>query len=144
MRQGIAFAATALLLAGLLGACRRDRPEDLVRAAFEGCRTAVEAGDAAAATAPLDAAFQGPDGMDKGSARLYLMGLFRQEKVGVTVLRDDLVVRDPEAFQEVELLLTSRGGGLLPQDAGRRSFRLRWRHTGGAWKLVALQSLDGG
>ena len=124
-------------------ACRSDKPEDQVRWAFEACRHAVEAGDAPAATAPLDPAFKGPDGMDKATARLFLMGILRQEKICATVLRNEVAVRGNEAYQEVDLVLTGRSGGLLPQDASQRSFRLRWRRSGGDWKLLELQSLDG-
>ncbi|MDP1831796.1 MAG: hypothetical protein Q8K67_07035 [Geothrix sp.] len=134
--------AVPVLLAGF-SACRSDKPEDQVRKAFETCRAAVEAGDAMAATAPLDPAFRGPDGMDKATARLFLLGTFRQEKVGVTVLRNEVAVRGNEALQEVDLVLTGRSGGLLPQDASHRGFRLRWRKSGGDWKLMDLQPLDG-
>ena len=137
---------SALVLSALLGgllACRTDKPEDQVKRAFETCRLAVEAGDAAGATAPLDPSFRGPDGMDKPTARLFLMGTFRQERVGVTVLRNVVSVRGSEANQEVDLVLTGRSGGLLPQDASQRSFQLRWRKSGGDWKLAEIQALDG-
>jgi ketosteroid isomerase-like protein len=134
--------ASACVLVALL-ACRSDKPEDQVRAAFEACRVAVEAGDAATAIAPLDPAFRGPEGLDKATARMFLLGTFRQEKIGVTVLRNEVVVRGSEALQEVELVLTGRSGGLLPQDASQRGYRLRWRQAGGAWKLMDLQPLDG-
>jgi hypothetical protein len=127
-----------------LVACRSDKPEAQVRRAFEQCRAAVEAGDAAGATAPLGPAFRGPDGMDKATARLFLLGLFRQEKVGVTVVRNEVSVKGGEALQEVDLVLTSRGGGLLPQDASRRGFRLRWRKSGGDWVLLELLPLESG
>lgn len=141
MRKRIACVCTLFALA----ACRSDKPEDQVRKRFEACRAAVEAGDAVAATAPMAAAFRGPEGMDKAMARLFLMGTFRQEKIGVTVVRNDIAVRREEAIQEVDLLLTSRsgGGGLLPQEASQRSFRLRWQKTGSQWSLLELQSLDG-
>lgn len=139
MRKSIASICAVLALL----ACRSDKPEDQIRKAFEACRAAVEAGDAAAATAPLDPAFRGPDGMDKATARLFLMGTFRQEKIGVTVVRSEVAARGNEALQEVDLILTGRGGGLLPQDASRRSFRLRWRKAKGDWNLMELQSLDG-
>lgn len=129
--------AMPVLLLGLW-ACRTDKPEDRVRAAFEACRAGVVAGDAAAATAPLDAAFRGPDGMDKPTARLFLMGIFRQQKVSVTVVRNDVAVRGNEALQEVDLILTGRSGGLLPRDASQRGFRLRWRKVGGEWRLLEL------
>lgn len=139
MRKSIASVCAVLALL----ACRSDKPEDQVRKAFETCRAAVEAGDAAAAAAPLDPAFRGPDGMDKATARFFLMGTLRQEKVGVTVLRNEVAVRANEALQEVDLILTGRSGGLLPQDASHRSFQLRWRKSSGDWKLIELQSLDG-
>jgi len=135
MRKSIASVSMVLTLL----ACRSDKPEDQVRKAFGACVAAVEAGDAAAAAAPLDPAFRGPEGMDKAAARLFLMGLLRQERVGVTVVRNEVSVRDREAFQEVDLLLTGRSSGLLPQDASRRSFGLRWRRVDGDWRVTELQ-----
>ena len=143
MRKSLRSPLGTLVLLGALVACHIDKPEAQVRAAFEACRAAVEAGDAAGATAPLDPAFRGPEGMDRVAARLYLMALFRQEKVGITVLRDEVAVRGREAEQEVDLLLTGRSGGLLPQDTSRRSFRLRWRKASGDWRLLEVQALDG-
>ncbi|WP_243302637.1 hypothetical protein [Geothrix oryzisoli] len=139
MRKSIASASMVLALLATGLACRSDNPEDQVRKAFGACVAAVEAGDAAAAAAPLDPAFRGPEGMDKAAARLFLLGLLRQEKVGVTVVRSEVTVRDREAFQEVDLLLTGRSSGLLPQDASRRSFGLRWRKTEGDWRIVEIQ-----
>lgn len=139
MRKSIASVCAVLALL----ACRSGKPEDQVRQAFEVCRKAVEAGDAVAASAPLDPAFQGPEGMDKATARLFLIGTLRQEKVGATVLRNEVAVKGDQALQEVDLVLTGRSGGLLPQDASHRSFRLRWRKAGTDWKLQELQSLDG-
>lgn len=139
MRKSLASLCAVLALL----ACRSDKPEDQVRKAFEACRAAVEAGDAAEASAPLDPAFRGPDGMDKATARLFLMGTFRQEKVGLTVMRNEVAVRGNEALQEVDLILTGRRGGLLPQDASQRGFRLRWRKAGSEWRLLEVQSLDG-
>lgn len=134
MRKSVASVSMGLALL----ACRSDKPEEQVRKAFQGCVAAVEAGDAAAAAAPLDPAFRGPEGMDRGAARLLLAGILRREKVGVTVLRNDLSVQGNEAFQEVDLLLTGRAG-LLPQEASRRSLGLRWRKQGSEWRLREVQ-----
>ncbi len=143
MRKRIACLCAVFALV----ACRSDKPEAQIRKRFEACRAAVEAGDAVAATAALAPAFRGPEGMDKATARFFLLGTFRQEKVGVTVVRQEVTVRRDEAIQEVDLLLTSRsgggGGGLLPQEASQRSFRLRWQKNGSDWFLLDLQSLDG-
>jgi ketosteroid isomerase-like protein len=137
MRKRIASVCVLTALA----AYRSDNPEAQVRKAFEACRAAVEAGDAAAATAVLDPAFRGPDGMDRAMARMFLMGTLRREKIGVTVLRNEVAVQGNEATQEVDLVLTSRSGGLLPQDASHRGFRLTWRKHQSEWLLQEVQSL---
>lgn len=139
MRESIHWAIPAASLVLLLGACRSQSPEAQIRRAFETCRAAVEAGDAAGATAPLAAGFRGPEGLDRASARLYLLGLFRQEQVGVTLIRDQLAVQGAEGLQEVDLLLTSRRGNQLLPETSRRSFRLRWQKVGEDWRLVELQ-----
>ena len=135
--------ALAPLVLPLLLACGHRRPEDRIRAAFESCRTAVEAGEAAKAAAPLAATFQGPEGMDRDTARLFLAETLRRQRVGVTVLSDVIRVDGSEATQEVVLVLTERTGGLLPAHPSRRTFLLRWREEGGTWKLVELQSPEG-
>jgi ketosteroid isomerase-like protein len=139
MRKSIASVSAVLALL----ACQSDKPEDQVRKAFEVCRAAVEAGDAATATVALSPAFRGPEGMDKATARLFLQGTFRQEKVGVTLLRNEVSVKGGEALQEVDLVLTGRSGGLLPQEASHRSLQLRWRKSGRDWLLLEVQPLDG-
>jgi hypothetical protein len=58
--------------------------------------------------------------------------------VGVSVLRNEVLVRRLEAEEEVDLLLTSRSGSLLPQEASRRTYRLRWRKVGDRWLLREL------
>ncbi|HJW71301.1 MAG TPA: hypothetical protein VJ486_00475 [Geothrix sp.] len=141
MRNHLRYLLIAPLLLASLCACRSDRPEDRVRKAFEACRAAVEAGDAAQAAKPLDTTFRGPEGMDKAAARLYLMALLREQKVGVTVLRNEVAIQGDEILQDVDLMLTGRSGGLLPQDASRRSFRLRWRKVEGDYRLMEMEAI---
>lgn len=135
MRKSIASVSMALALL----ACRSDKPEDQIRKAFGACAAAVEAGNATAAVEPLDPAFQGPEGLNRGGARLYLMGLLRQEKVGILVLRNDVQVQGATALQEVDVVLTGRSGSLLPRDASRRTFGLRWRRTPDGWRILAIE-----
>lgn len=142
MRKSIASVPVAPVLLVALLACRSDKPEAQVRKAFGACVAAVEAGDAAAAAEPLDPAFRGPEGMDRAAARGFLAGLLRREKVGITVLRNDLAARETEVLQEVDLLLTG-GGGLIPRETSRRTFHLRWRRAGGTWRLVELRAPEG-
>ncbi len=111
-----------------------------MRAAFASTVEAVEKSEPGAVAERLTQDFQGPEGMDRSAARLFLMGIFRQQKVGVTVLANRVQVNQDGALQAVELVLTSKGGGLIPQDMGRRSFVLRWRRTGNDWKIRSLES----
>ena len=135
--------SASLLLAGLFLGCRSETPETQVRAAFEACRAAVEAGDAAAATAPLAATFRGPEGLDRASSRAFLQATMRQQRVGVTVLRNAVTERNGEVIQEVDLVLTGKSGVLLPEEASHREFHLRWGKVAGTWRLLELRTADG-
>jgi len=135
----------AILLPVLLLACTTGSPEARVKRAFEACVKGVETGDAGAVIERLDVKFEGPDGMDRNAAKLYLLGVLRREKIGVTIFSSRVDAKGREAFQTVELMLTSRsGGGLLPQDASRRTFLLRWQETEGKWRLRELIDQTGG
>lgn len=123
-----------------LTACQQGSPEDQVRAAFASTIEAVEKSDAGGASEILSQDFQGPEGMDRGAARLYLMGVFRQQKVGVTVLANHVQINRDGAVQAVDLVLTSKGAGLIPEDMGRRSYVIRWRKTGSHWKIRNVES----
>lgn len=128
-------------LAILQLACSPDSPEAKIRKAFESSVKAVEAGDAGAAVAILDEGFQGPEGMNKAEARVYLMGWLRNEKVGVTVVAQKVEVRGGQATQVVDLLLTGRSGGsLLPQESSRRTLQLRWTLSGKTWKVREIRT----
>lgn len=107
-------------------ACRPEGPEARVRKAFARAVAAIEKGDAGGAADLLAPNFRGPEDLDRAGARLYLMGLLRRDRIGVAVLANRVEARDREALQSVDLLLTSQGGGLLPQDASRRTYLLRW------------------
>lgn len=132
--------AVPLLL--VLG-CRSGSPEAQVRAAFAACVEAVEAAQPEPVIERLDPTFQGPDGMDRAQARLFLLGVLRRQKVGVTVLAQRVDVQGSTARQAVDLMLTGKGGGLLPEDASRRTLHLTWREHKGAWRLVAVREERG-
>jgi hypothetical protein len=129
----------SLLLPVLLAGCRTESPEAQIRKAFEGCVAAIEQADPEPPIRILSPDFAGPENMTRDEAKLYLIGLLRQEKVGITVVSSRITVQGSQATQAVELVLTSRtGGNLLPQDASRRRFTLRWERQNGAWRLRAL------
>ena len=130
---------SALLLPVLLLACASEAPEAQVKRAFEACMKGVETGDPGSVIERLDPKFIGPEGMDRNGAKLYLVALLRREKIGVTVLSSRTEATGDDILQTIELVLTSRsGGGLLPQDASRRSFLLRWVESDGKWRLREL------
>jgi hypothetical protein len=134
----------ALTAAALLAGCRQETPEGRIRKAFAGCVEAVEAGDASSATQRLSPRFTGPEGMDKGAARLFLMGILAREKVGVHVVAQDLTVRGAMAVQTVDLFLTGRAGkGLIPDEGSRRTYVIRWEREGGEWIIREIQESDG-
>ncbi len=128
----------AILLSCLFLACAPSSPEARVKRAFEACVKGVETGDIDAALEALDPKFTGPEGMDKASAKLYLLGVLRREKIGLTIISSRIQVQGREALQTVEILLTSRSGGILPQDASRHTFLLRWTETDDTWRLREL------
>jgi hypothetical protein len=72
------------------------------------------------------------------------LGVLRREKIGVTIFSSRIEIKGREAFQTVELLLSSRSGGLLPQDASRRTFLLRWVERDRTWRLRELVDASSG
>lgn len=132
----------ALILLTLL-ACARESPETRVKRAFGACVKGIESSDPGAVIERLDTRFEGPGGLDRNGAKLYLMGVMRRDKIGVTVFSNRVEVKGHEALQTTELLLTSQGGSsFLPQDASRRTFLLRWIEKDGAWRLRALADTE--
>lgn len=130
----------ALAAALLILACDHGSPEARIRKRFQASVEAVEAGDAGAAAAPLSPSFSGPEGMDRAAARFYLMGILRQEKVGVTVVSQRVEVSGTRAAQTVELLLTGRTGStLLPAESTRKALLLQWELRDGEWLIREIQ-----
>lgn len=130
---------TLLVLAG----CRTESPEAQIQKAFDHCIQAIEAGKGDTATEVLSPRFEGPEGMGRDEARLYLLGLLRGETIGITIFSSRIEVKGSQAQQAVEAILTSRAGGaLLPQEASRRLFQLRWEETEGRWRLRSLAEVQ--
>lgn len=133
-------ALPVLFLAATLAGCRSDTPEAALRKAFDACVKAVEAGNAEGVIEHLHPKFAGPEGLDRPQARLFLMGLFRQGKVGVTVFSSRVEIKGRQGQQWVEVLLTSRGqGALVPDEGSRKRFELRWELHEEAWKLREIR-----
>ena len=130
-----------LVLIALVG-CKKDSPEAQIQKAFDVCVKAIEDADAGTVVDKLSPGFSGPEGMGRDDAKLYLMGLLRQGKIGITVFSSRITVKGSQADQSVEMMLTSRSGsGLLPQDASHRFFQLRWERLNGDWRVRSLKEL---
>ncbi len=127
---------TALLL---LVACQSDKPEAQAKKALSAAVAAVEAGDAGAAVDTLHPDFtgsiEGLEGLTKDQARFALLGILRQGKVGITLLRVEARVEGASVLQDVEAL-ASQGG-----ERSRRHWRFTWTKQGGTYKLRRMQEL---
>ncbi len=134
-------ALPVLILTAALAGCRSDTPEAAINKAFDASVKAVEAGNVDGILEQLHPKFAGPDGMDRPQARFFLMGLFRQGKVGLTVLSSQIEVKGRQANQSVELILTSRSGGVLPDETSRKAFLLRWELHEKAWRLREIREV---
>jgi hypothetical protein len=138
MRSRLAVVPGLLLLA----ACRTESPEAQVKRTFHEMVKKVEASDAPGTVAFLDPDFEGPEGLDKGTLQFLLIGIFRDQKVGVTVLQETVRVDKRIAYQDVSLLLTGRSGkSLLPDDSSRKAYRLKWELREKAWRLKRAEVL---
>ena len=128
------------LLLPALCSCGPESAEAQVKKAFETCVKAVESGEAAPAVEALAKDFSGPEGMGRDEAKPFLLGILSREKVGVTVLSSRIEIQGSQAQQSVELMLTGRKGSeLLPQEASKHIYLLRWEKQKGKWKLRELQ-----
>lgn len=128
-----------VLLTLSLLACHPESPEGQVKRAFETAVKAVDSGTPGPAVEILAKDFSGPEGMGFDEAKLFLLGVLSREKVGVTVLSSRIQVRGARADQSVEVLLTGRSGsGLMPQEASRHLYLLRWEQQQAKWKLREL------
>lgn len=137
MRSRLAVPMVLLLLA-----CSPESPVQQVKRAFHDMVKKVEASDAPGTVAFLAPDFEGPDGLDKGTLQFMLVGIFREQKVGVTVLQEAVRVEKRTAYQDVSVLLTGRSGKrLFPDDSSRKSFRLRWELKEKAWRLKRAEAL---
>lgn len=133
-RAALFLPPSLALLIGL--GCQSDKPEAQAKKALSAAMAAVEAGEVGEVLDHLHPAFQGAyegQPLDRDQARFVLMALFRQGKVGLTLLGTEARLEGAEVIQEVDLLV-SQGG-----DRGRRRYLLTWARKGGAYKLRRLQ-----
>lgn len=136
-----ASVAALILLGGGLACHSEKTPEDEVRQSLEDAVAAINAGNAAKAVDCLDGSFQGPEGMDKGAAQLYLAGLLKQGPLSVKILSQSVAFKGEMAYQKATVLGLQQGSSLLPKDGSKEDYFLRWVRKDGRWRLVELQQV---
>ncbi|MBP1627600.1 MAG: hypothetical protein H6Q00_2075 [Holophagaceae bacterium] len=130
--------AALFLLAAV--ACTTDSPEEQVKQAFAACVQDLEKGDGTSALEKLSPGFEGPDGMDRGAASLFLRAILKQGRLGITVLHSRVKAHPQEATQEISVVVTQRGGqSLLPDESSRQDFLITWERRKGVWRVKALR-----
>ncbi|WP_005035214.1 hypothetical protein [Holophaga foetida] len=120
--------------------CTSESPEAQVKRAFNQCIRDLEGGNGAAAAEILSPAFEGPDGMDRNAARLFLLATLKQQRLGITVLQSHIEAREQDANQEISVVVTQRGAqSVLPDESSRQAFRIKWERRKGEWRVKALR-----
>ncbi|MBS1766951.1 MAG: hypothetical protein JST05_06055 [Acidobacteria bacterium] len=127
----------------LVAGCRsQSSPDQAIRDTLSKAVAALEAGDAAGATAILDDHYQGPEGMNKAATQYWMSQILKQGKVGVHITDQDIGVNGNDAFEKVHVLFTQAGTGLLP-DGSKKVYMLHWHRQGSAWRLMDVQDFTG-
>lgn len=128
-------AAVLALAAG----CRREPPEQALRAALAAMQQAAEARDAAAIAGHVSADFAGPDGMDRERFRRTLaVAWLRDREIGVSLGPVEVEVVGDRA--RMAFTAATRGGqGWLPERAQVYQVRTGWRLEDGEWKLLSAE-----
>lgn len=125
-----------LLLALCLSACRHPPDEAQVRAAIAAVAQAGEAGNAGDVVAPLSDDFDGNGGeLDRRSlGNMVRLFALRGEHIGVSMGPVNIEHRGERMVASFTVTLTSRGGGLLPDQLGVYQVQSAWRHDDGRWR----------
>jgi hypothetical protein len=134
---------SAVALLPPLAACgQRDDPQAALDAAVQRLQDAIEARDAEAVLALLDAKFRAQDDLDREWARktLALMFLRYQNVKVIAVSRSSRV--DPAAGRigrtEAQVLVTG-AQGLIPERVSPYAIQMEWWREGADWKLRDLR-----
>ncbi len=133
----------ALALAFLVACGKPDDPQVALEAAVQRLQDALEARDADAVLALLDAKFRAQDALDREWARktMGLMFLRYQQVKVIAVSRSSQL--DPASDgrigrTEAQVLVTG-AQGLIPERASPYALRLEWWCEGDDWKLRDLR-----
>jgi hypothetical protein len=125
-----------------LAACSRDDPQASLEAAVQQLQDALEARDASAVMAMLDARFRAQDELDAEWAERTMRLMFlRYAQVRVVAIGRRSVV-DPQAAHlgrtEAQVLVAG-AQDLIPERVTPYTVELQWRRQGKDWRLYDLR-----
>jgi hypothetical protein len=134
-----AFTAAFCVVLALAAGCRREPPEEALRARIAGLEQAIEARDADALAEGLAEDFAGPDGMDRDRLRRTAALLWlRNREVGVALGPVEVELVGDRA--KARFTAATRGGeGLLPDRAQVYRVETGWRLDDGEWRLISAR-----
>jgi len=144
---GSKFATSRVLLglALVLGACagcKREAPEEAIRAQVAALQAAIEARSASDVADLLDEEFIGPQGMDRRAARqTAAVLLLRHQRIGVVTGPLDVQLQgDDRARVRTRAAVTGGdGSALLPDSAQAWRIDSGWRRRGDTWRITSLE-----
>lgn len=127
------------VLLGLAAGCRREPPEEALRAQIASLEQAIEARDADALAEGLAEDFAGPDGMDRDRLRrTAALAWLRNREVGVALGPVEVELIGDRAT--ASFTAATRGGeGLLPDRAQVYRVETGWRLDDGEWRLISAR-----
>lgn len=133
--------AVTLVLVAFSG-CKRDAPEEAIRAQVTALQAAIEARSASDVADLLDEDFIGPQGMDRRGARQTAAVLMlRHQRIGVVMgpLDVELQGADRARVRTRAALTGGDGAALLPDSAQAWRVESGWRLRGDTWRITSLE-----
>ncbi|HBK47749.1 MAG TPA: hypothetical protein DDZ67_15235 [Xanthomonadaceae bacterium] len=125
----------------LLGACRREPPEQRLRARVEAMRDALQQRKPADFMAAVAADFVGNDGLDRAALqRMLQLQVLGNASIGATLGPMEVQMHGDRATVAFDALLTGAGAGrLLPERAQAYRVVSGWREEDGEWRLYRAE-----
>ncbi|WP_241093575.1 nuclear transport factor 2 family protein [Xanthomonas sp.] len=132
----LVWLALCLAVAG----CRRDPPEQRLRARIAELQQALEDRRIGAAMEVIAEDFSSGPGMDRAALHNLLRAQFlRNAKVGTTLGPLAVAMRQDSATVDFDAMLSGGDGGLLPDRLQRYRVSTGWRERDGQWQLYYAQ-----
>ncbi|MDR7192481.1 nuclear transport factor 2 family protein [Luteimonas terrae] len=125
-----------------LAGCRREAPEDAIRAQVAALQSAIEQRSASDVADVLDEDFIGPQNMDRRGARQMAAAMMlRHQRIGVLTGPVDVALQgeDRATVRTRAALTGGEGIALLPDSAQAWRIESGWRLRDGVWRITSLK-----